>query len=143
MCKNVLGLFNIIKWEKMDNVVSPGWLDYGTLGLLAAVLVAFGYGVYAYFKNTFKQMNEQSASMVKQVDAQSAFVRSLAEQSIKSQQDHMEAWKQMTRDTLSTFKSFSDAISDLQEALKTETRSLHEDHNDIKSQVRGLIKEKL
>ena len=55
----------------------------------------------------------------------------------------MEAWQKMTVDTLSTFKSFSDAISDLQDALKSETRSLHEDHNDIKSQVRGLVKEKL
>ena len=112
--------------------VDPVWLDYGTLGLLAIVLISVGYAVSTYLKANFKQVEEQSA-----------FVRSLAEKSIESQEEHMEAWKKMTMDTLATFKGFADAISNLQTSITTETRALHEDHKDIEARVRGLKKEQL
>lgn len=115
----------------MDNV-GPGWLDYGTLGLLAIVLVGVGYAIGIYLKETFKQMKEQSA-----------FVRKLAEQSMAAQKEHMESWKQMTRDTLAMFAKFADEINGLREDLESKTKCLREDHRDIKENVRGLVKEKL
>jgi hypothetical protein len=122
--------------------IGAEWLQYGSFGLLAAVLIAIGM----YLKKRDEKAQEVTAAkdkraldIVEAKDKQSLeFMQALIQQSAARQEIHEQAWQKMTENAIATQQKLSSVMTQLSLQLEAQTKCL-EDHSKTVTKNQEVI----
>jgi len=114
--------------------LTPGWLDYGTAGILVIVLV----GVGIFFREILRKNNEKDIGMQK-------FMESMVTSAAAQQAAHIETLQAMTKEvvtvqiqTLAVQEKTVEALDTINQTLRAHCEEAQDRHGVVVQEFRNL-----
>lgn len=89
------------------------WLDYGSLGLLAIVLVAIGAAGREVLRKWQERQNQQVGAEVERMAKQDEFLRSLIEQDRQDRKAQLQEWRELVAKDIEAKLAMTEVLAGL------------------------------